>query len=106
MTPPFGMADRHAHQHENEHPISIDQLTASTFSLHCPANSEAAIEFRLKLTILSSALRAREAKLITPAQTCEVLNMLLQGDLSKAAHLMDSLIMSYAVESDCEKDEK
>lgn len=65
------------------------------------ADSRAAWEFRLKLTILSSALKAREAKMITPAETCQILSCLLQGDFTKAAHSLDQMIMSYVI---CKKE--
>jgi hypothetical protein len=62
-----------------------------------PSNSKEAWEFRLKVTILSSALKAREAKMITPAETCQILTCLLKGDLTNAAHLLDQMIMSFVV---------
>lgn len=58
------------------------------------AKREQSFQLSLKLTVLSSAMRAREAKLITPEQAREVLLQLIQGYPDKAAYLIDSYIMS------------
>jgi len=72
--------------------------SASMSGLSDVSNTQAATEFRMKLAILSSALKAREAELITPAQTCQILSRLLQGDFNEAARMLDSFIMSYVSE--------
>lgn len=104
MTSHFGFIDETSgfETAHKKHRIDRDTAAADAGMLNgLSADSKEAWELRLKLTILSSALKAREAKMISPAETCQILSVLLKGDLTKAAYLLDQMIMTYVI---CKKE--